>query len=178
MTAPGRPWARSLARLRAPHVPQMSPRRCTSRRRPRTEPCRGMLRDSSPPEYRGSAGRPQYAGGLGILAGDQLKDSSDVGVPLIGVGLLYRHGYFTQTLSAEGWQAERYPASDPNGLPLTLLRDGQTEGGEPAGSPRRAPVAPTGGPATAARQVVSQIRPVPLLVLHSHLVENDPRLPH
>ncbi len=74
------------------------------------------------PEYGITAALPQYSGGLGILAGDHLKTASDLGVPLIGVGLLYRHGYFTQSLSPEGWQAERYPSVDPNGLPLTLLR--------------------------------------------------------
>src|SRR5271157_6472142 len=74
------------------------------------------------PEYGITAALPQYSGGLGILAGDHLKSASDLGVPIIGVGLLYRHGYFTQSLSADGWQAERYPADDPNGLPLTLLR--------------------------------------------------------
>ena len=62
------------------------------------------------PEYGITAALPQYSGGLGILAGDHLKSASDLGVPLIGVGLLYRHGYFTQSLSAEGWQAERYPS--------------------------------------------------------------------
>src|SRR5580700_8193578 len=51
----------------------------------------------------GPAALPQYSGGLGILAGDHLKSASDLGVPLIGVGLLYRHGYFTQSLSADGW---------------------------------------------------------------------------
>ena len=66
---------------------------------------------------------PAPRDGLGILAGDHLKTASDLGVPLIGVGLLYRHGYFTQSLSADGWQAERYPSDDPNGLPLELLRD-------------------------------------------------------
>src|ERR1700683_3103766 len=76
------------------------------------------------PEYGITEALPQYSGGLGILAGDHLKAGSDLGVPLIGVGLLYRHGYFTQALSAEGWQTERYPAGDPNGLPLTLLREG------------------------------------------------------
>ena len=75
------------------------------------------------PEYGITAALPQYSGGLGILAGDHLKSASDLGVPLIGVGLLYRHGYFTQSLSADGWQAERYPGDDPNGLPLELLRD-------------------------------------------------------
>ncbi len=56
------------------------------------------------PEYGITAALPQYSGGLGILAGDHLKSASDLGVPLIGVGLFYRHGYFTQSLSAEGWQ--------------------------------------------------------------------------
>ncbi len=67
---------------------------------------------------------PQYSGGLGILAGDHLKAASDLGVPLIGVGLLYRAGYFEQGLSADGWQLEHYPALDPNGLPVKLLRQG------------------------------------------------------
>src|SRR5580698_5769099 len=75
------------------------------------------------PEYGITAALPQYSGGLGILAGDHLKSASDLGVPLIAVGLLYRHGYFSQSLSADGWQLERYPASDPNGLPITLLRE-------------------------------------------------------
>src|ERR1039458_212038 len=85
------------------------------------------------PEYGITEALPQYSGGLGILAGDHLKSASDLGVPVVGVGLLYRHGYFTQSLSPEGWQTERYPASDPNGLPLTLLRDG-------AGAPVRVSV--------------------------------------
>ena len=66
---------------------------------------------------------PQYSGGLGILAGDHLKAASDLGVPLIGVGLLYRSGYFTQGLSPDGWQLENYPGLDPHGLPLKLVRD-------------------------------------------------------
>src|ERR687893_824933 len=65
---------------------------------------------------------PQYSGGLGILAGDHLKAASDLGVPLVGVGLLYRAGYFTQGLSADGWQLEHYPSLDPHGLPLKQLR--------------------------------------------------------
>src|SRR5690606_4283651 len=56
---------------------------------------------------------PNYSGGLGILAGDHLKAASDLGVPLIGVGLLYRSGYFQQALTADGWQAEHYPSLDP-----------------------------------------------------------------
>ncbi|QGF24474.1 alpha-glucan family phosphorylase [Raineyella fluvialis] len=69
---------------------------------------------------------PQYSGGLGILAGDHLKAASDSGIPIIGVGLLYRHGYFRQYLDAQGWQQERYPLLAPFDLPLTLL----TENGE------------------------------------------------
>ena len=66
---------------------------------------------------------PQYSGGLGILAGDHLKSASDLGVPIIGVGLLYGAGYFRQSLTRDGWQRETYPLLDPNNLPLTLLRE-------------------------------------------------------
>ncbi len=52
---------------------------------------------------------PIYSGGLGILAGDHLKSASDLGLPLIAVGLLYRQGYFQQYLNADGWQQESYP---------------------------------------------------------------------
>ena len=97
--------------------------------RGRRSPCPPAIAYFSP-EYGITAVLPQYSGGLGILAGDHLKSASDLGVPIIGVGLLYRHGYFTQSLSADGWQAERYPADDPNGLPLTLLRDGRRRPGE------------------------------------------------
>jgi starch phosphorylase len=121
------------------------------------------------PEYGITAALPQYSGGLGILAGDHLKAGSDLGVPLIGVGLLYRHGYFTQSLSAEGWQAERYPAEDPNGLPLTLLRDDQ-------GTPVRVTVALADGAAVAAQVWIAQIGRVPLLLLDSYVEENDPSL--
>jgi starch phosphorylase len=55
---------------------------------------------------------PIYSGGLGVLAGDHLKSASEVGLPLTGVGLLYRNGYFEQYLSADGWQQERYPELD------------------------------------------------------------------
>jgi starch phosphorylase len=121
------------------------------------------------PEYGITAALPQYSGGLGILAGDHLKAASDLGVPLIGVGLLYRHGYFTQSLSAEGWQAERYPASDPNGLPLTLLRDR-------GGAAVRIWVALAGGTALAAQVWIAQVGRVPLLLLDSYVEENEPAL--
>ncbi|MDD2582843.1 MAG: glycosyltransferase family 1 protein [Desulfuromonadaceae bacterium] len=66
---------------------------------------------------------PIYSGGLGILAGDHLKSASDLGLPLVGVGLLYRQGYFRQYLNNEGWQQEYYPENDFYNLPLTLERD-------------------------------------------------------
>lgn len=74
------------------------------------------------PEFGVSAVLPQYSGGLGILAGDHLKAASDLGVPLVGVGLFYKSGYFAQSLTVDGWQQERYLAQDPDGLPLALLR--------------------------------------------------------
>src|SRR5574338_217008 len=70
---------------------------------------------------------PLYSGGLGILAGDHLKSASDLGLPLIAIGLHYRSGYFRQSLSADGWQHENYPALDPQGLPLRLLIGRQGE---------------------------------------------------
>ncbi len=78
------------------------------------------------PEFGITEVLPQYSGGLGILAGDHLKAASDLGAPIIGVGLLYRAGYFSQSLSREGWQQERYPSLDPQGLPITPLRDGDS----------------------------------------------------
>jgi starch phosphorylase len=66
-----------------------------------------------------------YSGGLGILSGDHLKSASDLGIPLVGVGLLYQKGYFHQYLNADGWQQENYPVNDFYNLPLTLQRDEQ-----------------------------------------------------
>ena len=65
---------------------------------------------------------PNYSGGLGVLSGDYLKTASDMGVPVVGVGLLYQQGYFQQRLSESGWQHELYPANDISRLPLTLMR--------------------------------------------------------
>jgi len=66
---------------------------------------------------------PLFAGGLGMLAGDHLKAASDRGVPLIGVGLLYRMGYFHQYLDQNGWQQEEYPETDLYQLPIERARD-------------------------------------------------------
>src|SRR5438105_7386955 len=66
---------------------------------------------------------PVYSGGLGVLAGDHLKSASELGVPLVGVGLFYERGYFRQALDETGWQRERYPFNDATRLPLTLERE-------------------------------------------------------
>jgi glycogen phosphorylase len=64
-----------------------------------------------------------YSGGLGILAGDHAKSASDLGLPLAGMTLFYRQGYFQQQLSGDGWQQERYPSYDPARLPITPVTD-------------------------------------------------------
>ncbi|MFJ9157134.1 glycosyltransferase family 1 protein [Streptomyces griseoviridis] len=118
------------------------------------------------PEFGITAALPQYSGGLGILAGDHLKAASDLGVPLIGVGLLYRHGYFRQTLSRDGWQQEHYPVLDPHELPLTLLEEAD-------GTPARVALALPGGRQLHARIWLAQVGRVPLLMLDSDVEEND-----
>lgn len=64
-----------------------------------------------------------YSGGLGVLSGDTLKSASDLGLPLVGIGIAYKEGYFQQYLNAEGWQQETYPINDFYNLPMTLIRD-------------------------------------------------------
>ncbi|OBJ74419.1 glycosyltransferase family 1 protein [Mycobacterium sp. 1274756.6] len=108
---------------------------------------------------------PNYSGGLGILAGDHLKSASDLGVPLIGVGLYYRSGYFRQSLTADGWQRETYPPLDPQGLPLRLLT-GAT------GAPVLVEVALPDTARLRARVWVAQVGRVPLLLLDSDIPEN------
>ena len=115
------------------------------------------------PEFGITEVLPQYSGGLGILAGDHLKAASDLGVPIIGVGLLYRQGYFRQSLNAAGWQQERYPLLDPNALPLTLLHDDD--------GPVRIDV-PLAGRSMFAQVWVAQVGRVPLLMLDSDVEQN------
>ncbi|HVT12678.1 MAG TPA: alpha-glucan family phosphorylase [Fimbriimonadaceae bacterium] len=74
-------------------------------------------------EFGLTEGLPIYSGGLGVLAGDHLKAASDLGIPLVGVGLLYSRGYFRQSLNHEGWQQEVYPKYDFYQMPLELMRD-------------------------------------------------------
>lgn len=78
-------------------------------------------------EYGLSGCLPIYSGGLGVLAGDHLRSASDLGIPLVGVGLLYQQGYFRQYLNADGWQQERFPDNDFYTLPLQLERSARGE---------------------------------------------------
>ncbi len=74
-------------------------------------------------EYGLSEALPLYSGGLGVLAGDHLKTSNDLGIPLVAVGLLYQQGYFRQTINRQGEQREFYPFNDPSQMPVTPVRD-------------------------------------------------------
>jgi starch phosphorylase len=91
------------------------------------------------PEFGISEALPQYSGGLGVLAGDHLKASSDLGVPLVGVGLFYRSGYFSQLLAVDGMQQERFSELDPDALALTRC-DGIRITVDLAGEPLQAQV--------------------------------------
>jgi starch phosphorylase len=118
------------------------------------------------PEFGITAVLPQYSGGLGILAGDHLKSASDLGVPVIGVGLLYQSGYFKQSLSRDAWQQETYPVLDPDNLPLALLK-------EQDGSPALVSL-PIPGDRTLHAQVWrADVGRVPLLLLDSNVPAND-----
>ncbi|WP_022899726.1 alpha-glucan family phosphorylase [Humibacter albus] len=118
------------------------------------------------PEFGITAALPQYSGGLGILAGDHLKSASDLGVPLLGIGLYYRSGYFRQSLSAAGWQQESYPVFDPDGLALSLLRN-------PDGTPATVSLALPEGRTLTARIRMAQVGRVRLLLLDADVPEND-----
>jgi starch phosphorylase len=118
------------------------------------------------PEFGITEVLPQYSGGLGILAGDHLKAASDLGVPIIGVGLLYGSGYFRQSLSRDGWQLEQYPSHDPQGLPLTALENAD-------GTPARIAIALPESRTLHAQIWVAQVGRVPLLLMDSDIEEND-----
>jgi len=109
---------------------------------------------------------PNYSGGLGVLAGDHLKAASDLGVPLIGVGPLYRSGYFRQALSLDGWQVEHYPVIEPSALPLELLTERDSE-------PVLVHVAMPGGRDLYAQVWQAQVGRVPLLLLDTDIDAND-----
>ncbi|NNH02736.1 alpha-glucan family phosphorylase [Microbacterium ulmi] len=121
------------------------------------------------PEFGVDGSLPQYSGGLGILAGDHLKSSSDLGVPLTGVGLFYRAGYFRQSIGDDGWQREAYPLLDPYGLGLTLLR-------EPDGAPIEIALDLPGARTLHARVWIADIGRIPLLLLDSETPSNTEEL--
>ncbi len=121
------------------------------------------------PEFGITAVLPQYSGGLGILAGDHLKTASDLGVPIVGVGLFYRHGYFRQFLSRDGWQQETYPVLDPDGLPISLLREAD-------GSVAEITIDLPEETTFTARIWVAHVGRVPLLLLDSDVESNNDQL--
>ncbi len=118
------------------------------------------------PEYGISAVLPQYSGGLGILAGDHLKAASDLGVPIVGVGLLYQSGYFKQSLNRDAWQQETYPVLDPDELPLTLLREADD-------TPTEISLPLPNGRTLHARIWRADVGRVPLLLMDSNVPSND-----
>ena len=112
---------------------------------------------------------PQYSGGLGILAGDHLKSASDLGIPLIAVGLFYKSGYFHQGLNREGWQTESYPLLDVGQLPVELLRESD-------GSPTVITLALPDGRTLHAYVRITSVGRVTQLLLDTDISENDPDL--
>ncbi len=112
------------------------------------------------PEFGIAEAVPQYSGGLGVLAGDHLKAASDLGVPLVGIGLFYRHGYFRQSLSIDGWQQERFPDLDPFAMSLDLCDGVRVE-------------VDLAGRRLVAQVWAARVGRTPLYLLDSDLPEND-----
>ena len=157
--APARPRARGSGSTRWPPTPAScaSSARCDDELAalPRRRPAGSRARDGVTPlrsvayfspEFGIAEALPQYSGGLGVLAGDHLKAASDLGVPLVGIGLFYRHGYFRQALSVDGWQQERYPDLDPYAMALTLCDGVRVDGRPGRRAARRPGVAGRRGP--------------------------------
>ena len=100
------------------------------------------------------------------MAGDHLKSASDLGVPLVGVGLLYQKGYFRQYLNADGWQQEAYPRNDWYNMPVTLVLDA-------AGKPLRGQIE-LGDETVCFHIWRVQVGRVPLFLLDTDVPENTP----
>jgi starch phosphorylase len=111
---------------------------------------------------------PLFAGGLGVLSGDHLKASSDLGLPLVGIGLLYRQGYFHQYLDPSGWQQEEYPETDLYHLPVRRAKD-------PSGNDVSVTVQGTTGPIHAIVWLLMVGR-IPLYLLDTNTPENSPEV--
>ena len=108
---------------------------------------------------------PIYSGGLGILAGDYLKSASYLGLPMVGVGLLYQHGYFRQILTSEGWQMADYPQNDFYNMPIQVER-------QEDGSPVVVDVDYPEGKAYAQIWRI-QIGKIPLYLLDTNIPDNN-----
>ncbi len=136
---------------------------------------------NSPPWYRGDykdtvayfsmeygldPSLPIYSGGLGILSGDHMKTSSDLGLPLVGVGLLYRQGYFRQYLNADGFQQEEYPENDWYNMPV---RRCETKDGQPVKI-----VVEMAGEHIVAKVWVVSVGRASLYLLDTNIEENSP----
>jgi starch phosphorylase len=108
---------------------------------------------------------PIYSGGLGVLAGDHLQAASDLGVPLVGIGLYYAYGYFNQRLDAEGWQREEYLEAEVEDLPIDVATDSQ-------GRPLRVLVE-NGSDQTWARVWRAEVGRCSLILLDTNVEENS-----
>lgn len=113
---------------------------------------------------------PIFAGGLGVLAGDHLKAASDMGIPLVGIGIMYQNGYFRQYLDQNGWQQEEYPETDLYHLPITRAKDRKG---------KEVTVSVT-GPTGDIHAVIWKIRAgrVPLFLLDTNIQENSAEARH
>ncbi len=110
---------------------------------------------------------PIYSGGLGLLSGEHLKSASDLGLPLVGVGLMYRQGYFHQRLTTDGWQLEEYPSIDFYQVPCTPVK-------LPSGDPLLVEI-PVGKRTVAIQVWKVQVGRVPLYLLDTDVLTNDPK---
>lgn len=108
-----------------------------------------------------------YSGGLGILSGDHLKSASDLGLPLVGVGLFYNRGYFSQSIDESGWQVESYPENIPNDLPCTPVLSKSNE--------RLTVRVPIGSRKVRIRAWKISVGRIPLYLLDSNLPEFNSR---
>jgi glycogen phosphorylase len=116
-------------------------------------------------EYGMDTGLPVYSGGLGVLSGDTLKSGSDLSMPMVAIGLLYRYGYFRQHLATDGWQQERYEENDWYHMPVELVRDS-------AGEPIRVGIVLDGVPVQIQIWKVS-VGVIPLYLLDTNIPENS-----
>ncbi|HSD67077.1 MAG TPA: alpha-glucan family phosphorylase, partial [Vicinamibacteria bacterium] len=111
---------------------------------------------------------PIYSGGLGVLSAHHLKSASDLGVPLVGVGLLYQQGYFRQYLTSDGWQQESYPVNDFYNVPVQVAA-------APGGAPARVEI-DLAGRRLLVQVWRAEVGRVPLFLLDTNVPENPPDL--